>query len=74
MRDETRWHETSDRTEPPDGQSVQVRVSTGAKPRPMIFRAKPMARWESLDGANVYQFRYFAQWRRAGSGGPFGPI
>jgi hypothetical protein len=45
---------------PKDGQSVLVKGRHLDAPRRVIFRARPVARWE--EGAIVYQFEYFTHW------------
>jgi hypothetical protein len=61
--DETRWHSTSEPTRPRDGEQVLVRQQYESGLKRLVFRAKPVARWESPDGVYIYSFRFFAQWR-----------
>jgi hypothetical protein len=61
--DEAHWHETSDPIRPTNGEHVVVRHEYERAPKLLIFRATPVARWESPDGVYVYSFRFFAQWR-----------
>jgi hypothetical protein len=55
------WQRTASGARPKDGQKAEV--LDGRNPKFMIFRAAPIARWESLDGKYVYEFTFFAQWR-----------
>jgi len=61
--DERLWLPTQTRM-PKDGDKAEVRPNSGRHPLILVFRAKPVARWESLDGRGVYDFEYFEHWRR----------
>lgn len=60
---EARWHDIPGPIWPAHGEQVLVR-HLDAEPLPVIFRLLPVERWESPDGVDVYQFKFFAQWRR----------
>jgi hypothetical protein len=64
--DESAWRDTSGSSQPNDGETVSARQQYDAEPTLVIFRARPVPRWESPDGVHVYQFRFFMQWRRFG--------
>jgi hypothetical protein len=55
------WERTASRTRPKDGEKAEV--LNGHHPTVMVFRAAPIARWESLDGRHVYDFTFFEKWR-----------
>jgi hypothetical protein len=61
--DEAHWHSTSDPIWPRDGEQILVRQQYEPGLKRLIFRATPIARWESMDGIYIYSFRFFAQWR-----------
>ena len=56
------WHDVSGPMRPNDGEQVLVRQQYDTEPMLVVFRAMPVARWVSMDGVYVHQFRYFAQW------------
>jgi hypothetical protein len=58
------WEQTSGAASPNDGELVMVREAAERHLLPMIFRASPIKRWESPDGARVFDFQYFEEWRR----------
>jgi hypothetical protein len=60
--EEPHWHDISGPMRPDDGEQVLVRQQYDAEPTLVVYRATPVARWVSIDGVYVYQFRYFAQW------------
>jgi len=68
--DEAHWRDISGVLLPKDGEQVLVRQLYDAEPTLVVFRAKPVARWMSMDGVYIYQFHFFAQWCATSAGPP----
>ena len=62
--DDRPWEPTSSGERPKDGERAEVRQKGGQQPLIRVFRPHPIARWESLDGSLVCEFKFFEHWRR----------
>lgn len=62
LTDERPWELTSSYARPKDGEKAEV--LDGRRTMVVVFRAEPIARWESMDGSHVYDFTFFKRWRR----------
>jgi hypothetical protein len=57
------WQPTSSARRPKDGDRAEVRQKNGRQALIRVFFAEPIARWESLDGSQVCEFKFFEHWR-----------
>lgn len=60
--DDGRWYSVRGAIRPRDGEQVLVRQLLDIEPLRVVYRSALIARWLSPDA--IYQFEYFAEWRR----------